>query len=151
MPGFDPGATAPVRRPAMDTRSDGVSPGGGPLDTTSAESTPSESGPRTEGHQRTVSRASTAHYSAVAAADRTAGATATAADGPAQAAGRPSGGPAGGRAAGQPAGAASARKPADDRVLPDITTDERDIGWGDMPDFDDDDRYLREVPPHHGG
>jgi len=145
MPGFDSEATAPVRRPAMDTRSDGVSPGGGPLDTTSAESTPSESGPWTDGHQRTVAPASTARYPAAA------GATATAADAPAEAAGRPSGGPAARPAAGQPAGAASARKPADDRVLPDITTDERDIGWGDMPDFDDDDRYLREVPPHHGG
>jgi hypothetical protein len=134
----------------MDAHSDGVSPGGGPPDTTSAESTSSESGPRTDGHQRTDSQASTAHYPAVAAAGTTAGATVTTADAPAEAAGRPSGGPAAGRAAGQPAGAASARKPADDRLLPDITTDERDIGWGDMPDLDDD-HYLREVPPHHGG
>jgi hypothetical protein len=35
-------------------------------------------------------------------------------------------------------------------VLPDITTDEHDIGWGDLPEPGDDDRYLREVPPHHG-
>jgi hypothetical protein len=36
-------------------------------------------------------------------------------------------------------------------VLPDITTDERDLGWGELPESSDDDRYLREVPPHHGG
>jgi hypothetical protein len=42
--------------------------------------------------------------------------------------------------------------PAAERpVLPDITTDERDIGWGELPETGDDDRYLREVPPHHGG
>jgi hypothetical protein len=35
-------------------------------------------------------------------------------------------------------------------VLPDVTEDERDLGWGDATDPDDDDRYLREVPPHHG-
>jgi len=44
------------------------------------------------------------------------------------------------------------RPPADDAaVLPDVTTDERDVGWGERPEPDDDDRYLREVPPHHGG
>lgn len=36
-------------------------------------------------------------------------------------------------------------------VLPDVTSDERDVGWGDLPEPSDDDRYLREVPPHHGG
>jgi hypothetical protein len=35
-------------------------------------------------------------------------------------------------------------------VLPDVTTDERDLGWGELPEPGDDDRYLREVPPHHG-
>lgn len=40
---------------------------------------------------------------------------------------------------------------ADRPVLPDITGDERDVGWGDLPEPSDDDRYLREVPPHHGG
>lgn len=35
-------------------------------------------------------------------------------------------------------------------VLPDVTTDECDIGWGEVPEPSDDDRYLREVPPHHG-
>jgi len=36
-------------------------------------------------------------------------------------------------------------------VLPDTTSDERDVGWGDPPEPDDDERLLREVPPHHGG
>lgn len=40
---------------------------------------------------------------------------------------------------------------ADRPVLPDVTSDERDVGWGDLPEPGDDDRYLREVPPHHGG
>ena len=40
--------------------------------------------------------------------------------------------------------------PADRPVLPDVTSDERDVGWGDWPEPDGDDRYLREVPPHHG-
>lgn len=35
-------------------------------------------------------------------------------------------------------------------VLPDTTRDEGDLGWGDLPDPDDDERLLREVPPHHG-
>jgi hypothetical protein len=35
-------------------------------------------------------------------------------------------------------------------VLPDTTRDERDVGWGDAPEPDDDERLLREVPPHHG-
>jgi hypothetical protein len=37
-----------------------------------------------------------------------------------------------------------------DPVLPDTTSDERDLGWGDTAE-DDDERLLREVPPHHGG
>ena len=31
--------------------------------------------------------------------------------------------------------------------------DDRDVGWGEAPDpsgRDDDERLLREVPPHHG-
>ena len=43
--------------------------------------------------------------------------------------------------------------PSDDpRLLPNMTSDERDTGWGERPDPDDDDdeRCLREVPPHHG-
>jgi hypothetical protein len=44
-----------------------------------------------------------------------------------------------------------ARRPPSTRpVLPDITSDEQDLGWGDRPEPDDDDRLLREVPPHHG-
>ena len=45
----------------------------------------------------------------------------------------------------------------DEPLLPDVTEDERDIGWGDDraaadPDRDPDDleRFLRDVPPHHG-
>ena len=38
----------------------------------------------------------------------------------------------------------------DPPLLPDLTSDERDVGWGDAPEPDDDQRYLREVPPHHG-
>jgi hypothetical protein len=36
------------------------------------------------------------------------------------------------------------------KVLPDITRDEQDVGWGDPREPDDDERLLREVPPHHG-
>jgi len=42
-------------------------------------------------------------------------------------------------------------RPAQGPVLPDTTSDERDLGWGDLPEPDDDERLLREVPPHHGG
>ncbi|HEX5493787.1 MAG TPA: hypothetical protein VFX70_04335 [Mycobacteriales bacterium] len=38
------------------------------------------------------------------------------------------------------------------QVLPDVSTDETDVGWGDLPDGSgDDERILREVPPHHVG
>ena len=47
--------------------------------------------------------------------------------------------------------AAPVRRRTDGSVLPDITSDERDVGWGELPDRDDDERLLREVPPHHGG
>jgi hypothetical protein len=50
-------------------------------------------------------------------------------------------------------------EPADDRrpdgddepVLPRITEDERDVGWGDEPDASRRDAawYERERPPHH--
>ncbi|HEY6744623.1 MAG TPA: hypothetical protein VI357_02790 [Mycobacteriales bacterium] len=43
------------------------------------------------------------------------------------------------------------RRPSTGPVLPDVTSDEQDVGWGDRPDPDDDERLLREVPPHHGG
>ena len=33
-------------------------------------------------------------------------------------------------------------------LLSDVPADETDVGWGESP-ADDDDRILREVPPHH--
>jgi hypothetical protein len=42
------------------------------------------------------------------------------------------------------------RPPSTGPVLPTVTDDERDIGWGEAPEPDDDERLLREVPPHHG-
>ena len=46
----------------------------------------------------------------------------------------------------------SARSGSHERpLLSDVTADERDVGWGEVPERDDDERYLREVPPHHGG
>jgi hypothetical protein len=39
-------------------------------------------------------------------------------------------------------------RPEDEPVLPDVTTDERDTGWGDDTD-DDVRRLLDERPPHH--
>jgi len=35
-------------------------------------------------------------------------------------------------------------------VLPQRSSDETDIGWGDRPGGYDDDWYLNERPPHHG-
>ncbi|WP_281268658.1 hypothetical protein [Vallicoccus soli] len=43
----------------------------------------------------------------------------------------------------------SGRDPDDD-LLPEQTSDDRDEGW-ERSAGDDDDRFLREVPPHHGG
>ena len=55
------------------------------------------------------------------------------------------------RAAVPPSPAPTSKPPTSDpSVLPDVTTDERDLGWGELPEPSDDDRYLREVPPHHG-
>lgn len=42
------------------------------------------------------------------------------------------------------------RRGTGEPLLPDTTRDERDVGWGDAPERDDDERLLREVPPHHG-
>jgi len=39
-------------------------------------------------------------------------------------------------------------RPDDEPVLPDVTRDERDTGWGDEP-ADDDQRFLDDRPPHH--
>ncbi|WP_375480792.1 hypothetical protein [uncultured Jatrophihabitans sp.] len=35
-------------------------------------------------------------------------------------------------------------------VLPDVSRDEQELGWGDEPSRRDDDWYRRERPPHHG-
>jgi hypothetical protein len=37
---------------------------------------------------------------------------------------------------------------AADEVLPDQTSDDTDRGWGEAPDEDDDERLIREKPPH---
>jgi hypothetical protein len=42
------------------------------------------------------------------------------------------------------------RRPSTGPVLPTVSEDERDVGWGETPERDDDERLLREVPPHHG-
>ena len=34
-------------------------------------------------------------------------------------------------------------------VLPDVSSDDRDVGWGDEPAERDDEWYRRERPPHH--
>jgi hypothetical protein len=36
-----------------------------------------------------------------------------------------------------------------DPVLPDVTRDETDQGWGDEPAERSDEWYRRERPPHH--
>jgi hypothetical protein len=43
------------------------------------------------------------------------------------------------------------RRPDDEPILPDVTRDEREVGWGDDPESGrrDDDWYRREKPPHH--
>ncbi|MDT4939843.1 MAG: hypothetical protein QOG80_3514 [Pseudonocardiales bacterium] len=35
-------------------------------------------------------------------------------------------------------------------TLPEQTSDDRDVGWGDEPAERDDEWYRRERPPHHG-
>jgi hypothetical protein len=58
------------------------------------------------------------------------------------------------------ADAASSRPSPDDAdetpVLPRISSDEQDVGWGEVPDGRDggerdEEWYRRERPPHHGG
>ncbi|HVT22384.1 MAG TPA: hypothetical protein VHE57_13465 [Mycobacteriales bacterium] len=40
--------------------------------------------------------------------------------------------------------------PTSDELLPEITSDEREIGWGDELDDDDRDEQLRaDRPPHY--
>jgi len=41
------------------------------------------------------------------------------------------------------------RPERDEPVLPDVTRDERDVGWGDEPGERSDDWYRGERPPHH--
>lgn len=40
----------------------------------------------------------------------------------------------------------TAMAPDDDP--PEQGEDETDVGWGDQPEPDDDDRYIRDRPPH---
>jgi hypothetical protein len=43
----------------------------------------------------------------------------------------------------------SAARPGEEPVLPDVSRDETDVGWGDEPGERSDDWYRRERPPHH--
>jgi hypothetical protein len=43
----------------------------------------------------------------------------------------------------------AAQRHQPEEVLPNTTTDEGDIGWGDAPPEYSDDWYLTERPPHH--
>lgn len=36
----------------------------------------------------------------------------------------------------------------DSPVLPERSSDESDVGWGDRPDPDDDERLRQDRPPH---
>jgi hypothetical protein len=38
--------------------------------------------------------------------------------------------------------------PDDEPVLPEVSRDETDVGWGEAPAPDDDERYYRDRPPH---
>jgi hypothetical protein len=42
------------------------------------------------------------------------------------------------------------RAKPEEPVLPDVSSDELDVGWGDEPGERDDEWYRRERPPHHG-
>ena len=52
----------------------------------------------------------------------------------------------------QPPRKPNSSPPDDEPVLPDVTSDERDRGWGDDRDGGrrDEEWYRRERPPHHG-
>ncbi len=52
---------------------------------------------------------------------------------------------------GNDSGRADGATAAESPVLPDVTRDERDEGWGDDPRESrrDDEWYRRERPPHH--
>jgi hypothetical protein len=45
-------------------------------------------------------------------------------------------------------GRGGGRGEGDEPVLPERADDDRDEGWGEPPDPEDDDRILRERPPH---
>lgn len=38
--------------------------------------------------------------------------------------------------------------PADQPLLPSRSSDETDVGWGERPEPDDDDRLRQDRPPH---
>ena len=53
---------------------------------------------------------------------------------------------------GSPAPAPYAERVSEQPLLPETTQDEGDQGWGEAPvPREDDDRILRERPPHYGG
>lgn len=35
-------------------------------------------------------------------------------------------------------------------LMPDVTSDETDEGWGERREGSRDEEFLRDVPPHHG-
>ncbi|HST46720.1 hypothetical protein [Jatrophihabitans sp.] len=45
---------------------------------------------------------------------------------------------------------AGPRRQAGEDLLPQRSSDEAELGWGDRPDQYGDDWYLAERPPHHG-
>jgi hypothetical protein len=44
----------------------------------------------------------------------------------------------------------SPQDPRDEPVLPTQSTEDTDVGWGEPPEQDDDERLVRERPPHWG-
>ncbi len=40
--------------------------------------------------------------------------------------------------------------PRDEPVLPTRSRDDTDVGWGELPEPEDDERLYRERPPHWG-
>jgi hypothetical protein len=48
----------------------------------------------------------------------------------------------------EPPGPERPTAPADKPALPDRSRDETDVGWGERPDPDDDERLTRDRPPH---
>jgi hypothetical protein len=41
-------------------------------------------------------------------------------------------------------------EPDEPRIVPDRSDEDTDLGWGELPESDDE-RITRERPPHHGG